>query len=74
MKPWNLTVGIAFGLVVGVLLWWGGFVPSKGIFQNPQLVIAPAAIAILIVSVRNRRKKLGPYDPKVIAKNKRGRT
>lgn len=73
MKPWNMTVGIAIGLVIGVLLWWGNYVPSKGMFQNPQLVIVPAAIAILIVSVRNRRNKVGPYDPEDIARNKRGK-
>jgi len=73
MKPWNMTVAIVIGLVVGVLLWWGSYVPSEGIFQNPQLVIGPAAIAILIVAVRNRRKKVGPYDPEVIARNKRGK-
>jgi hypothetical protein len=73
MKPWNMTVGIAIGLLVGVLLWWSSYVPSAGIFQNPQLVIVPAAIAIFIVSVRNRRKKVGPYDPEDIARNKRGR-
>ena len=73
MKPWKMTVGIAVGLVIGVLLWWGSYVPSQGLFQNPQLVIVPAAIGILIVNVRNRRKKVGPYDPAVIARNKRGR-
>ena len=73
MKPWNMTVGIAVGLVIGVLLWWSNYVPSEGMVQNPQLVIVPAAIAILIVSVRNKRKKVGAYDPGVIARNKRGK-
>ena len=73
MKPWNMTVGIAIGLMVEVLLWWARYVSSEGIFQNPQLVVMPAAIASLIVTVRNRRKKVGPYDPEVIARTKRGR-
>ncbi len=73
MKPWNMTFGIAVGLTVGILLWWSSYVPSKGIFQNLQLIVVPAAIAIVIVSVRNRRKKVGPYNPKTIARNKRGR-
>ena len=60
-------------MVVGVLLWWSSYVPSKGVLQNPQLVIVPMAIAIVIVSVRNRRRKVGPYDPETIARNKRGR-
>ena len=73
MKPWNMTVSVAVGLVVGVLLWWSSYVPSKGVLQNPQLVIVPMAIAIVIVSMRNRRRKVGPYDPETIARNKRGR-
>ncbi|MEG3085688.1 hypothetical protein U1707_18770 [Sphingomonas sp. PB2P12] len=73
MKPWNMSVGRATGLVIGSFLWWGSYVPSEGMFQNPQLVIVPAAIGILIVNVRNKRKKVGPYDPEIIAQNKRGR-
>jgi hypothetical protein len=73
MKPWDMTVGIAIGLVIGAFLWWGSYVPSEGVFQNPQLVIVPAAIGILIVDARNRRKQVGQYDPEVIARNKRGR-
>jgi hypothetical protein len=49
----------------------GSYVPSEGMFQNPQRVIVPAAIVIAIVDVRNRRKKVGQYDPKGIARNKR---
>ena len=73
VKPWNMIVGITIGLAIGVLLWWGSYAPGEGIFQNLKLVIFPAAIAILIVSVRNRRKKISPYDPEVIVGNKRGR-
>lgn len=73
MRPWNMTVGIAIGLVIGAVLSWGSYVPSEGMFQNPQLVIVPAAIGILIVNNRNRRKQVGQYDPKVVAGNKRGR-
>ena len=61
------------GLAVGVLLWWGNYVPGAGWFQNLQLIVVPVAAGILIVSIRNRRKKIGPYDPEVIARNKRGR-
>lgn len=73
MKPWKMSVGVATGFVIGMFLWWGSYGPSEGMFQNPQLVIVPAAIGILIVNVRNRRKKVGLYDPKIIALNKRGR-
>ena len=73
MKPWNMNVGIAIGLVIGVLLWWSSYVPGKGVFQNEQLVLTPAAIGAVIVGMRNRRKKVGPYDPKLVERNKRGR-
>lgn len=73
MKPWNMTVGITIGLAVGMLLWWSSYVPSKSLFQNPQLVIVAIAIAISIVSMHNKRRKVGPYDPEIIARNKRGR-
>lgn len=72
-KPWNMTIGMLIGLLTGTALWWGSYVPGAGMFQNLQLVIVPAAIAILVVSVRNKRKQVGPYDPEVIARNKRGR-
>lgn len=73
MKPWSMNIGMAIGLAVGALLWWGRYDPGRGIFQNAQLVIGPAALAILIVSLRNKRNKVGPYDPDIIARNKRGR-
>ena len=73
MKPWSMNIGIAIGLAVGALLWWGSYETGAGIFQNVHLVIGPAALAILIVSVRNKRNKVGPYDPHIIARNQRGR-
>lgn len=73
MKPWNMNLGIVIGLSMGLLLWWGSYASGAGMFQNLQLIVVPAAIAILIVSVRNKRKKVGPYAPKVVARNKRGR-
>jgi peptidoglycan/LPS O-acetylase OafA/YrhL len=73
MKHWSMTIGMAIGLAVGAVLWWGSYDPGEGIFQNVQLVVVPAALAILIVAVRNKRNKVGPYDPDIIARNKRGR-
>jgi hypothetical protein len=73
MKPWNMAFGMVIGLAAGLLLWWGSYVPGAGLFQNLQLIVVPAAVGILIVSIRNRRKNVGPYDPEVIARNKRGR-
>jgi Na+/H+-dicarboxylate symporter len=72
MKPWNMNIGMAIGLTVGALLWWSSYVPGAGMFQNMQLLIVPIAMAIVIVSIRNKRRKVGPYDPDTVARNKRG--
>lgn len=72
-KPWRTSVGFTIGLLIGALLWWNAYDPSQGIFQNVGLLVTSAAFAILIVDIRNRRKKVGHYDPEVIAENRRGR-
>ncbi|RYG98859.1 MAG: hypothetical protein EON58_05800 [Alphaproteobacteria bacterium] len=72
-KPWNMGVGIAAGVIVGALIWWNAYVPDAGVFQNPQLIIVPAGMGVLVVSIRNKRKKVGPYDPEVIERNRSGR-
>lgn len=66
MKPWNMTVGIAVGLLVGILFWWSSYVPNKGMFQQLQLVLFPPVIAILIISARNRRKKMATMTPRLL--------
>lgn len=72
-KPWNMAIGIAAGVVVGALMWWRAYVPDAGVFQNPQLIVVPAALGVLVVSIRNKREKIGPYDPETIERNKKGR-
>jgi hypothetical protein len=72
LRPWRIEVGAAVGLLLGVFIWWSAYNPAEGIFQNLRLVIVPAALGIFIVSFRNRRKKVGPYDPEVIERNRRG--
>jgi hypothetical protein len=64
---------MALGLLGGAILWWSSFVPGAGLFQNPQLLLLPSAVAILVVSIRNKREKVGSYDPEIMAQNKRGR-
>jgi hypothetical protein len=64
--------GGAVGLLIGGLLWWSAYEPAESLFQNPQLIIVPAAIGVFIVALRNRRKKVGPWDPETIARNARG--
>ena len=72
-KPWRMEVGIAIGLLVGAIVWWGAYDPGAGLLQNPQLIIVPAAIACIVVILRNKRRKVGPYDPETMARNRRGR-
>ena len=75
MKPklWRTEVGALAGLAIGLLVWWSAYDPGAGLFQNPQLVIVPAALGILVVILRNRRKKVGPDDPETRARNESGR-
>lgn len=72
-KPWNMGIGMAAGVVIGAFVWWGAYVTDAGVFQNPQLIVVPAALGVLIVAIRNKRKNVGPYDPETIERNNKGR-
>lgn len=72
-KPWRTGVGVFVGLMVGGVAWWTAFEPAFGLMQKPQLLLLPAALGILVVNLRNRLKKAGPYDPEIVAMNRRGR-
>jgi hypothetical protein len=72
-KPWRTEIGFGCGLAVGVALWWYSFVPGGGVFQNSPIILVPTALGVLIVSLRNKRKEVGFYDPEIIERNKRGR-
>ncbi len=72
-KPWRMAMGAAIGFLIGALIWWANFIPAAGFCQNPHLLLTPAALGIVIVSIRNRRKGVGPYDPDIAAMNMRGR-
>lgn len=71
-KPWRMKVGILGGLLVGGAMWWIAYDPRLGLMQKPQLLLVPVAVGILVVSLRNRKWKVGPYDPETLERNKRG--
>ena len=72
-KPWSIRAGMALGLVVGVLLWLGAYQPDGGLMQNLRLLALPTALGAGLVGLRNWGKQVGPFDPEIIAENKRGR-
>ena len=72
-QPWRMETGLICGLAIGALLWWWTFLPGGGLFQNLQMLLIPAGLGIVVVSLRNRKKSVGFYDPEIVARNKRGR-
>ncbi len=72
-KPWRMDVGALIGFLVGALLWWSAYEPDSSLLQKPQLLVVPAVFGLLLVNFRNKRKRVGPYDPETIAKNEAGR-
>ena len=72
-KPWRTSVGLMIGLIVGFVAWWDSYDSSKGAFQSLGLIVFCAGMGAFIVDLRNRRKRVGHYDPDTIAENKRGR-
>ncbi|WP_335733286.1 hypothetical protein [Qipengyuania sp.] len=74
-KPmaWNMNRGAVIGLLFGLLLWWSEFEPAAGLLQKPHLIVLPAAFGIVIVGLRNRKKKVGSWDREAIAQNRDGR-
>lgn len=72
-KPWRMELGVLAGLLVGSFTWWSAYKPGAGWTQKLQLLLVPIALGGVIVDLRNRRKKVGAYDPETIAQNKAGR-
>ena len=73
IRPWRMEIGALMGLFVGALLWWSAYESGGGPLQKPHLIVVPAALGILVVSVRNKRKRVGPYHPNTIKRNRSGR-
>ena len=72
-KPWRLEAGLATGLIVGGFWWWSSYDPFFGPFHNLRLVLIPAAIGMGVAIIPNRQKKVGPWDPNTIVRNRKGR-
>jgi hypothetical protein len=71
VKAWRMDVGIGIGVAVGAFLWLSGGEPFK-ISELLRLIAGPSLIAILAVYAHNKLKQVGPYDPEIIERNKRG--
>lgn len=69
-KLWKTDIGMIVGLAIGFAVWWSAYDPTSGLLQNLQLLIIPAALGVLVVVLRNRHKKVGPFDPAIIKQNK----
>ena len=72
-KPWRMEAGILAGLGVGAVLWWINYLPGASLFDNLHLLLGPAAAGMFLVMLRNSRKQVGVYEPKIVEKNKQGR-
>jgi len=72
-KPWKMEGGMLVGLIAGAFLWWATYLPGAGLFHNLHLLIVPVAMGAFVVAVRNSQKKVGVYDPRIVAQNKKGR-
>ena len=71
-KPWPTEIVAMVGLAVGLFLWWSEYDPAAGLVQNPGAILGPAVFGMFVADMRNRWKKVGPYDPEIIERNRRG--
>ena len=72
-KVWRIEAGLGAGLLVGAVFWWLKYLPGAGLFHNLHLFVVPAAIGGFLVVLRNSRKRIGAYDPRIVAQNRKGR-
>ena len=60
------------GLAVGLLFW---LIPDENgsfVLGDLPLILFPGVIAFAIADYRNRRKKVGRFDPELLERNRRG--
>jgi len=72
-KVWRIEAGLGAGLLVGAVFWWLKYLPGAGLFHNLHLFVVPAAIGGFLVVLRNSRKRIGAYDPRIVVQNRKGR-
>jgi hypothetical protein len=73
VKPWRLEAGLLAGLVAGGLFYWWSYLPGASLFHNLHLLVVPPALGAFAVTLRNSRMKVGAYDPRIVAQNRKGR-
>lgn len=73
VKPWRLETGALVGLLVGGFFYWWSYLPGAGLFHNVHLLIVPPALGAFAITFRNSRMKVGAYDPRIVAQNRKGR-
>lgn len=72
-KPWRLEAGALAGVLIGAIFWGSEYEAGNGLLRYIHLLVVPAAIGMLSVDYRNRRKQVGPYHPNTIERNRKGR-
>lgn len=72
-RVWRVEAGLGAGLLAGAGLWWLNHLPGAGLFHNLHLLVIPAALGAFAVALRNSRKRIGAYDPRIVAQNRKGR-
>jgi hypothetical protein len=73
VKPWRLEAGMLAGLLVGGFFYWWTYLPGAGLFHSLHLLVVPPALGAFAVTFRNSRMKVGAYDPRIVAQNRKGR-
>ncbi|MGF7169118.1 hypothetical protein FHS91_000777 [Sphingobium xanthum] len=73
VKPWRIEAGALAGLLVGGFFYWWSYLPGAGFFHNVHLLVVPPALGAWAVTLRNSRMKVGAYDPRIVAQNRKGR-
>lgn len=72
-RPWRLEAGAFAGVLIGAIVWGSQYEAGRSLFHDLHLLVIPAAVGMLAVDKRNKRKQVGPYHPNTIERNRKGR-